>query len=71
MTSKQNKHLFNFIYCAIIVAIFAMVGGCARSCERDAEESSKKREKMKEQKAREFEERQKNPNRYNMIIVNF
>ena len=71
MTPKQNKHLSHFIFCAVIVAFFAMVGGCARSCAKDAAESSKKREKMKERKAREVEERRKNPRRYNMYIVNF
>lgn len=71
MTPKQEKHLFNFIYCAVVVAFFAMVGGCARSCAKKAAESSKERDRMKERKAREFEERRKNPNRYNMYLLIF
>ena len=67
MTPKQNKYLFHFIYCAIVVAFFAMVGGCARSCARKAEKKHVRYEQEKERKAREAEERLKNPRRYNMI----
>jgi len=67
MTPKQSRQLFNFIYCAIIVAFFAIVGGCTRACSNKLEKDHIRREKENERKAREAAERLKNPRRYNMI----
>ena len=60
MTPKQDKYLFYFICCAIIVAFFAMVGGCTRSCTRKIEKN-----------AQEYEKRTRSRRRYynNSIIV--
>lgn len=62
MTPKQNKHLFNFIYCAVVVAFFAMVGGCTRACARKMEKD-----------ARKYQERKTSPRRYRNSIhaINF
>lgn len=58
INTKKDIYLFYFLYCAAIIAFFAVVGGCARSCSKKAHETHEKREMERNRRI----ERRKNSN---------
>ena len=61
MNNKQGDFLLRFAYCAIIVLIFAGVGGCTRSCARKAQKASEERQREKDRRwDEEMRRRKKN-----------
>ena len=69
MNNKQKTFLFRFAYCAVIVLIFAGIGGCSRSCAKKMEKDRLRYEREKDRKAREAEDRLRHFKSNNSIVL--